>query len=171
MCWPGFKSLHIKFMWLSIEPLRWVSPLWMPTRRRFLDTDAILSSEGQWPRSLQVFFGWSCVEPGGGLDDPYGSLQTWDVLWFYDSGCSQQDHFITYILFSSSATTSFKAKAHGWVVVFRWNLGRTDVLTSILLISDWILGKNSSLKEWSSTGTGCPRSWWSHRPWRCSRKV
>jgi len=29
--------------------------------------------------------------------------------------------------------------------------------------SSWILGKVSSPKEWSSTGTGCPGRWWSHR--------
>ncbi|GAB0204439.1 hypothetical protein GRJ2_002909500 [Grus japonensis] len=36
---------------------------------------------------------------------------------------------------------------------------------------DWILGKISSLKEWSSIGTGCPERWWSHHPWRCSKNV
>jgi len=31
--------------------------------------------------------------------------------------------------------------------------------------------KNSSQKEWSGTGTGCPGRWWSHHPWRCLRTV
>lgn len=30
-------------------------------------------------------FGWSCVEPGVGLGDPYGSLPTRDILRFDDS--------------------------------------------------------------------------------------
>lgn len=29
----------------------------------------------------------SCVEPGVGIDDPYGSLPTLDILWLYE-GCS-----------------------------------------------------------------------------------
>ena len=33
-----------------------------------------------------------------------------------------------------------------------------------------ILGKFSFLKEWSGIGTGCPGKWWSHHPWRCSKK-
>jgi len=36
---------------------------------------------------------------------------------------------------------------------------------------DWILGKNSLLREWSGIGTGCPRRWWSHHPWRCSKNI
>jgi len=35
----------------------------------------------------------------------------------------------------------------------------------------WILGKNSSLNEWSGTGTGCPGKWWSLHPCRCSKNV
>ena len=34
----------------------------------------------------------------------------------------------------------------------------------------WTLG-NTTLKEWSGTGMGCPGTWWSHRPWKCSRNV
>lgn len=34
----------------------------------------------------------------------------------------------------------------------------------------WILGKNSSWKEWLGTGACCPGGWWGHHPWRCSRK-
>ena len=30
-------------------------------------------------------FGWSCVEPETGLDDPYGSLPTQDLLYLSDS--------------------------------------------------------------------------------------
>lgn len=36
-------------------------------------------------RHLQTYgltFGWCCVEPRAGLDDPYGSLPTWNILWF-----------------------------------------------------------------------------------------
>ncbi|XP_065685423.2 cysteine-rich DPF motif domain-containing protein 1 isoform X1 [Patagioenas fasciata] len=29
------------------------------------------------------------------------------------------------------------------------------------------LGKNASRKGLSGIGTGCPRKWWSHHPWRC----
>jgi len=36
---------------------------------------------------------------------------------------------------------------------------------------DWILGKISLLKEWSSIGTGCPGKRWSHHPWRRSKNV
>jgi len=32
---------------------------------------------------------------------------------------------------------------------------------------DWILGKISSLKEWSGIGPGCPGRWLSHRPLKC----
>ena len=35
--------------------------------------------------------------------------------------------------------------------------------------SDCVLGKISSQKERSGTGTSCPGWWWSHRPWRCSK--
>lgn len=40
-----------------------------------------------WTMLLDVWtdFGWSCVEPGVGLDDPYGPLPTWDILWFHHS--------------------------------------------------------------------------------------
>jgi len=37
--------------------------------------------------------------------------------------------------------------------------------------SDWILGKISSLKEWSGVGPGCPGQWWSPHPWRGSKNV
>ena len=37
--------------------------------------------------------------------------------------------------------------------------------------SGWMLGKNSSPKEWWCTETGCPGKWWSHHPWRCPRNV
>jgi len=37
--------------------------------------------------------------------------------------------------------------------------------------SDWILGKMSSLKEWSDTGPGCPGQCWSPHPWRGSKTV
>lgn len=30
-------------------------------------------------QSFVLIFGWSCVERGVGLDDPYGSLSTWDI--------------------------------------------------------------------------------------------
>jgi len=36
---------------------------------------------------------------------------------------------------------------------------------------DWILGKISSLKEWSDIGTGCPGRWWSPHPRRCLKNV
>lgn len=35
----------------------------------------------------------------------------------------------------------------------------------------WILGGLSSQREWLGNGTGCPRGWWSHCPWRCARTV
>ena len=37
--------------------------------------------------------------------------------------------------------------------------------------SGWTLGNTTSLRERSGAGMGCPGRWWSHRPWRCSRKV
>jgi len=36
--------------------------------------------------------------------------------------------------------------------------------------SGWTLG-NTSPKEWSGAGMGCPGRWWSHRPWRRSRNI
>jgi len=30
--------------------------------------------------------------------------------------------------------------------------------------------RKTSLEECSSTGTGCPGKWWSHCPWKFSRK-
>jgi len=36
---------------------------------------------------------------------------------------------------------------------------------------DWILGKNSLLKERSDIAIGCPGKWWSHHPCRCSKSV
>ena len=42
---------------------------------------------------------------------------------------------------------------------------------SCLYTPSWILGKASSWKERSGTGTGCPGKWWSHHLWRCSRTV
>ena len=49
-----------------------------------------------WPHAARVQeisqtwdlnFGWSCVEPGAGLDDPCESLSTQDILWY----CECQD--------------------------------------------------------------------------------
>ena len=37
--------------------------------------------------------------------------------------------------------------------------------------SGWPLGNTASLKGWSGTGMGCSGRWWSHWPWRCSKKV
>jgi len=37
--------------------------------------------------------------------------------------------------------------------------------------SDRILGKMSSLQEWSGLGPGCPRRWWSPHPWRGSKTM
>jgi len=34
-----------------------------------------------------------------------------------------------------------------------------------------ILGKKSSQKEWSGTGTGCPGTWRSHHPWKSSKNL
>jgi len=34
-----------------------------------------------------------------------------------------------------------------------------------------MLGKIYSVKAWSSTGTCCPRKYWSHHTWRCSRNA
>lgn len=30
------------------------------------------------------FFGYTCVVPGVGFDNPFGSLLTWDILRFYE---------------------------------------------------------------------------------------
>jgi len=35
----------------------------------------------------------------------------------------------------------------------------------------WDIRKNFLLKEWSGIGTGCPRKWCSHHPWRCSKTM
>jgi len=36
---------------------------------------------------------------------------------------------------------------------------------------DWILGKNSLLKEWSGIAIGCPGKWWSPHPWGCLKNL
>ncbi|KAK4815733.1 hypothetical protein QYF61_006771 [Mycteria americana] len=36
---------------------------------------------------------------------------------------------------------------------------------------DWISGKISLLKGWSSVGIGFPGKWWSHHPWRYLKDV
>ena len=38
------------------------------------------SSKSIWTVLSDVCFGWPFVEPRAGLDDPYGSLPTWDIL-------------------------------------------------------------------------------------------
>mgnify|MGYP001859384664 FL=1 len=38
---------------------------------------------GQCSQTQGLNFGWSCVEPGVGLDDPCGSIPTW---FYYFSG-------------------------------------------------------------------------------------
>lgn len=34
---------------------------------------------------MLLSFRQSCEEKGVGLDDPFRSLSTWDILWFFDS--------------------------------------------------------------------------------------
>jgi len=36
---------------------------------------------GQHSQTYYLIFGWPCVEPRVGLNDPCGSLPTWDTLW------------------------------------------------------------------------------------------
>jgi len=38
---------------------------------------------GQHAQTCGLIFGWSCVEPGVRLDDPYRSLPIQDILCFY----------------------------------------------------------------------------------------
>jgi len=38
---------------------------------------------GKCSQNCDLIFGWSFLELG--LDDPYGSLPMWDILWFYNS--------------------------------------------------------------------------------------
>ena len=42
----------------------------------------LMISRSIWTRLSNTWsdFGWSCVEPGFGLSDSYGSLSTWDIL-------------------------------------------------------------------------------------------
>lgn len=60
-----------------------ISPLWcsfvLPLFPR------VQEAFGQHPQAQGLNFGWSCADPGDGLDDPYGSLLIWDILWFCDS--------------------------------------------------------------------------------------
>ena len=42
-------------------------------------------ASGQRSQTYGRIFGWFCVESGVGLDDPNGSLPTWDILSFYES--------------------------------------------------------------------------------------
>ena len=48
-------------------------------------TDPVLELREHLGTALRHRVGWSCVEPGVGLSDPYGSLPTQDILWSYDS--------------------------------------------------------------------------------------
>lgn len=43
------------------------------------------SSKRVWTMlwSYGLIFGWCCAEPGVGVDDPYRSLPTWDLLQLY----------------------------------------------------------------------------------------
>ena len=43
-------------------------------------TGASQEVSGQCSQMYGLMFGWSSVEPGVGLDDPYGSLPTWIIL-------------------------------------------------------------------------------------------
>jgi len=53
-------------------------------------------SAGPWAKvraagAQEAFgFGWCCVEPGVGLDDPCGPLLTRDIPWFDDSTTSTE---------------------------------------------------------------------------------
>lgn len=40
-----------------------------------------------------LIFEWFCMEPGVGLNDPYGSLPNQDILWFYVDPCSSSVSF------------------------------------------------------------------------------
>jgi len=40
----------------------------------------IQEASGLWAQRYDLTFGLTCVEPGVGLDDPYGSLPTQDIL-------------------------------------------------------------------------------------------
>jgi len=39
---------------------------------------------GRCSQAQGLFFRWSCVQPGVGLDDSCGHLPPWDILCFYD---------------------------------------------------------------------------------------
>jgi len=68
-------------------------------------------------KTYGLIFRWSCVEAEVGPSEPYGSLPTWDILWFYLCCCSfwqlqYQCHqcntdiiIIVFIFFASSFTT------------------------------------------------------------------
>jgi len=43
------------------------------------------SSKSIWTVFSDVGFWWSCVDPGVGLNDPYGSLSTQDILQSHNS--------------------------------------------------------------------------------------
>lgn len=44
--------------------------------------DRVQEASGQHSHSYGLCFEWSSVEPRVRLDDPHGSLLTWDSLWF-----------------------------------------------------------------------------------------
>lgn len=53
------------------------------------------SIRGQLAINCGLISGWSCVEPRVGLKDPYGSLPTWTILWFYEIVSRlKQVHFV-----------------------------------------------------------------------------
>jgi len=49
---------------------------------------------GQRSQTHGLIFGRSYVEPGVGLNDPYGSHPTQDVAWFRDSMVHHQPHVL-----------------------------------------------------------------------------
>lgn len=40
---------------------------------------------GQLCWSYGLIFGWPCLEPGAGLNDPCGCISTWNTLWFQNT--------------------------------------------------------------------------------------
>ena len=78
-----------------------------------------------------LIFGWSCVDPGVILKNPYGSLPTQDIPWFFELF----HFFFLFFLF----------------LFFPWG-GEKGILMLLLLLKtkQWVLQYPKSCKVWNS---------------------
>ena len=82
------------------------------------------------------FFGCSCVEPRVGLNDPYGSFPTWNILWFYDLCHWGMGHVpLGWAVAVSSCVSQM------WVAVLAWPREQGDVSSQAMLLAMPYMGQ------------------------------